>query len=314
MNAQAALPQPHPPHAARLKGIISMLIAVGAFACLDTLLKLLSEHYPTSQVVALRGVASVPFFLLPALAMRRLRTLKPVRWHWHIGRGVLQITVLGLFVYAVRQLSLADTYAIFLSAPLLVTALSVPLLKEHVGWRRWIAIAVGMCGVLVMLKPSGSSLVTLGALAAFVSAMAYAVSAISVRILARTDSTASIALWQLVVMSLIAGAYAAPSWKPVALEHWLWVLAAGGFGALGLHMLTEAFRVAPASVVAPFEYTALLYGTIMDWLLWNVLPSARVWTGGGLVIVSGLYLVWRERQLHMAAKVTGVTANAADTG
>lgn len=138
-----------------------MLIAVGAFASMDTLLKLLSQYYPPLQVSAMRGAASLPFLVLPALFMRRPGTLKPVRWPWHLMRGVLQVLILASFVYAVRVLSLADTYAIFLSAPLIVTALSVPLLKEHVGWRRWIAISVGLCGVLAMLRPSGSNLVTL---------------------------------------------------------------------------------------------------------------------------------------------------------
>ncbi len=110
-----------------------MLIAVGSFACLDTLLKLLSQYYPILQVSAMRGAASLPFLVLPALMRGRVRELRPVRWHWHIARGALQVLVLGAFIYALRLLSLADTYAIFLSAPLIVTALSVPLLRDQVS-------------------------------------------------------------------------------------------------------------------------------------------------------------------------------------
>jgi drug/metabolite transporter (DMT)-like permease len=284
-----------------------MLIAVGSFACLDTLLKLLSQYYPTMQVGAMRGAASLPFLVLPALLMGRARELRPVRWRWHIARGLLQILVLTTFVYALRLLSLADTYAIFLCAPLLVTALSVPLLKEHVGWRRWVAIGVGMCGVLVMLRPSGSNLITLGALAALISAAAYAVSVISVSVLTRTEAAASITLWPMLVMTVLTALYAAPHWVAIRFEHWGWLLATGAAGALGTRMLTEAFRAAPASVVTPFEYSALIWGVAIDWLLWSRLPSARVVAGGALVIASGLFLIWRERQMPIKATISAAT-------
>ena len=253
-----------------------MLIAVGAFAVMDALLKLLSGHYPTMQVSAMRGAASLPFLVLPALFMGQVRKLKPIRWPWHLMRGVLQVGILGAFVYAVRLLTLADTYAIFLSAPLIVTALSVPLLKEHVRWQSWIAIGVGLCGVIAMLRPSGSSLMTLGALAALAAAVGYAFSALSLRILTRTEETVSVVLWPIVVMTLISGAIAIPQWVGIRLEHWVWVAATGAVGALGTRMLTEAFRAAPASVVAPFEYTALLWGVTIDWAVWSKLPSLRV--------------------------------------
>jgi drug/metabolite transporter (DMT)-like permease len=292
----------HAQHSARLRGIVCMLIAVGSFACLDTLLKLLVEHYPTLQVTAMRGLASLPFLVLPPLLMGRVSELKPRRFAWHLWRAGLQIVTLVAFVYALRVLSLADTYAIFLSAPLMVTALSVPLFKEHVGWRRWLAIGVGLTGVLVMLRPSGTGLLTLGAIAALVSAAAYAAGVLTVRMLTATETPASITLWPLVMMALATGLYCLPNWVPVRPEHFGWLVATGAVGALGTRMLTEAFRSAPASVVAPFEYTALVYGVAIDWLLWSKLPTSRVILGGAVVIASGLFLIWRERQLRLAAR------------
>jgi drug/metabolite transporter (DMT)-like permease len=276
-----------------------MLIAVGAFASMDALLKLLSTYYPTMQVSAMRGAASLPFLVLPALFTRQMRRLKPVRWRWHVMRGVLQVLILGAFVYAVRVLSLADTYAIFLSAPLIVTALSAPLLREQVAWRSWVAIGVGLCGVIAMLRPSGSSLMTIGALAALASAVGYAFSALSLRILTRTEETASVVLWPIFVMTVICSAIALQSWVDIRVEHWTWVAATGAVGALGARMLTEAFRAAPASVVAPFEYTALLWGVGIDWVVWSKLPALRVCVGGALVISCGIYLIWHERQLQL---------------
>jgi drug/metabolite transporter (DMT)-like permease len=289
-----------------------MLIAVGAFASMDTLLKLLSTHYPTMQVSAMRGAASLPFLVLPALFTGQVRRLRPVRWQWHVMRGVLQVVILGAFVYAVRLLTLADTYAIFLSAPLIVTALSVPLLKEHVRWQSWIAIGVGICGVLAMLRPSGSNLMTIGALAALAAAVGYAFSALSLRILTRTEETVSVVLWPIVVMTLISSAIAIPHWVNIRVDHWAWVIATGAVGALGTRMLTEAFRAAPASVVAPFEYTALLWGVAIDWAVWSKLPSLRVVVGGALVISCGIYLIWHERQLQLAPS-KAATGGAAAT-
>jgi drug/metabolite transporter (DMT)-like permease len=275
-----------------------MLVAVGAFACLDTLLKLLTQHYPPLQVGVMRGAASIPFLALPALISGNASALKPRRLHWHITRGLLMVLVMTSFIYALRVLSLADTYAIFLSAPLIVTALSVPILKEHVGWRRWTAISVGMCGVLIMLRPSGSGFLTIGALAALVAAVGYAVNVITLRILTRTETAASVTLWQMVVLVVVMSVLAAPEWAPIQLEHWGWIAAIGAVGAVATRMLTEAFRAAPASVVAPFEYTALPWAVLVDWAVWSTLPSARMFYGGGLVIASGLYLIWRERQLR----------------
>src|SRR5262249_51386110 len=159
----------------------------------------------------------------------------------------------------------------FLSAPLIVTALSVPILGEHVGWRRWVAISVGLCGVLVMLKPSGSGFITLGAVAALVSAATYAGNVVTVRMLTRTETPESITLWPMAMMTLATGLYSLPNWVPIRVEDWGYLVATGVVGAIGTRMLTEAFRAAPASVVTPFEYTALVWGVLIDWLLWSTL-------------------------------------------
>ena len=291
-----------------------MLVAVGAFACMDALLKFLSQFYPTMQVSAMRGAASIPFLLLPLLFTRRFNELKPARWPMHLMRGLLSVLVLSTFIYAIRLLSLADAYAIFLSAPLIVTALSVPLLGEHVDWRRWAAISVGLCGVLAMLRPSGSHLLTLGALAALVSAVAYAISAISLRVLTRTDTTTSVVFWTVAVMTTFTSLMAAPHWVNIRVEHWGWVAATGAAGAVGSRLLTEAFRAAPASVIAPFEYTALVWGATIDWLFWDTLPDLRVYVGGGIVIASGLYLIWRESQLHIEPVKAATGGGSATAG
>jgi drug/metabolite transporter (DMT)-like permease len=278
----------------RAKGIACMLVAVGAFAFMDSLLKYLTEHYPTMQVSAMRGFASLPFVLLPLVFTGRYGELKPVRWKLHLMRGLLSVFLLATFVYAIRVLSLADAYSIFLSAPLLVTALSVPILGEKVGWHRWFAIFVGLCGVLVMLRPSTSSLMTVGALAAFVSAIAYAVSVVSVRVLTKTDSNTSVVFWSMAIMTIVSTLFALNDWQTIRAEHFGVIVATGALGALAVHLLTLAYRSAPGSMIAPFEYTALLWGVGIDWFAWDTLPGTRVYIGGGIVVLSGLYVIWRE--------------------
>jgi drug/metabolite transporter (DMT)-like permease len=296
----------------RLRAIISMLAAVAAFSGMDALLKFFSATYPPMEVAVLRGAAALPFLLVPVLLFGRWQDLKPQRFGMHLARGALAVLVLGTFIYAVRALSLANAYAVFLSAPLIMTALSVPILKERTDRAGWLAISLGLLGVVIMLRPSASGLVSLGSLAALISAIAYAVSGIMVRVLTRTDTTASVVVWTVSLMTVLSLLIAAPHWVALEPRHYRWLILLGGLAAIGSYLLTAAFRAAPAAVVAPLEYTALLWGITIDRLVWHVLPSARVLSGGVVVIASGLYLIWRERA-HVAPEL-GASHGSAEQG
>ncbi len=286
----------------RLRAIGFMVVAVAAFAAMDALLKVLSGSYPPMEVAALRGAAALPFMLLPVLASNRWHLLKPRRFPMHVMRGAIQVAVLGCFIYAVHRLSLASVYALFLSAPLMMTALSVPVLKEHTDARGWAVIGVGLVGVLIMLKPSAQGLLSLGSLAALGAALGYAVNGVAVRLLARTDSTASVAVWTISLMTLMSLTLALPEWVALQPRHYRLLALLGVLAAIGTYGLTHAFRSAPAAVVAPLEYTALPWGILIDRVFWNVLPAPRVLVGGAVVIASGLYLVARERTRALEAR------------
>ena len=283
------------PHAHRWHAIALMLVAVATFALMDAGLKLLSAHYPPLQVAALRGASSLPLVLAWALATTGVAPLLRVRWPLHLLRGALGIAMMASFVYALRTLPLSTAYSIFFIAPLLITALSVPFLGEHVGPRRWGAIAVGLLGVLVLLRPTGAGMLSLAALAVLLAALMYAVSAITVRLLARSDSTQAMMVWLLVIMAFGAGLLAWPHWLPLRGEDAWLICGIGIAGAFAQYAITEAFRRGEASLIAPLEYTALVWGVLLDATLWGVLPDAVTWIGAGIIVASGLYLLRRER-------------------
>jgi drug/metabolite transporter (DMT)-like permease len=279
----------------RMRGMISAMMAVFAFAVLDTTIKYLGQRYPAMQVAALRGASSLPFIVLLAIVTGRPRDLLASRWLLQITRGLLTVLMLVLFVYSVRTLSLSSAYAIFLCAPLLVTALSVWILREHVDRQRWTAIAIGLTGVIILLKPNPNEMISLAALAVFGASVFYAVGAIMVRSLSHTETTLSISFTVLLVVAVVAGALAIPQWRSMSMaDGWLIVLL-GLSGAAGQYFFIEAFRYAPASVIAPFDYTQLLWAMLFDWLLWQSLPQPRMLMGAAIVISSGLYLIYRER-------------------
>ena len=289
----------NPPSNAPAIGL--MLLAVALFALMDAGLKLLAPHYPPLQVAALRGLASLPLVLAWVALTATLASLLRVRWALHLLRGLLGIGMMVGFVYGLRTLPLSGAYAIAFVAPLLVTAMAGPLLGEHVGRRRWTAIAIGLVGVLVVLRPSGDGLASAGGLAILAAAACYAVGAITVRMLARTDSSQAMVLWFLVLLSAGAGVLAAPHWVPLQASHG-WVIAAVGlFGSLAQVALTEAFRRGEASLIAPLEYTALVWAISLDLALWGVLPDQVTWLGAAIIIASGLYLLVREKALAGAS-------------
>lgn len=286
-----------------------MLAAVATFGVMDVSMKRLAETYPAMQVTFIRGLASLPFIVIATGWFGRWQDLKANRWGLHLLRGVLQVATLYFFVYAVSHLSLATAYTIFMSGPLLITALSVPFFGERVGWHRWLAVVVGMIGVLVVMRPSGDGMgmggvAVLGALAGIASATAYALGALLIRVLQPTETSAATMFWALSLTATFAGILSIAGWVPVRWDHWHWIAIIGVMGALGQHFLTEAFRLAAPSVVAPLEYTALAWGMLFDWLLWMTVPGSRMLIGAGIIIASGLYIIHRERMLAAAARRT----------
>ena len=285
----------HAPRRSPLAAAGWMLAAVASFSLMDAGMKLLSAHYPPLQVTLLRGAASLPFVLVWVLASAGVRSIVPVRWGLHLLRGVLGMVMIGCFVYALKRMPLSTAYTLYFVAPLLVAALSVPLLGERVGPRRWTAIGIGMLGVVVVLRPGVDGLVSLPGLMVLLAATAYAIAAVTVSLLTRTDTPQSMVVWFLAIMAVGAGLAAIPGWVPLRWEHAALILGMGLAGAFGQIALTSAFMRGDASMIAPLEYTGLVWVIAWDWLLWQTLPDTATWTGAAIIVASGLYLLRRER-------------------
>jgi drug/metabolite transporter (DMT)-like permease len=212
--------------------------------------------------------------------------------------------MLTLFTTGVRELPLSATYTLFFIAPLLITILSVPVLKERVPAAHWWVICIGFVGVLIALQPRSEDLqagfVTAGGLAVLGAAVCYAVAAVVGRLSSRTDSTESMVLWMMVIVAVGASALAWPNWVPLHTSDWPLLLALGITGFCGQLAITVAFRHGQASAVAPFEYTALAWGVGLDWLIWQTLPQSHTWLGAAIIVGSGLFLVRREKRITEA--------------
>src|SRR5260221_2300882 len=286
----------------RLRGIAYMVAAVFVFSIMDSLMKRLSTHYGPLQISCLRCISSW-LLLLP-----------PIAWHgpWaafrqsnaplHLFRAALGIGMLTGFVFAVHRLSLAQTYSLFLAAPLLMTALAVPIHGEKVTGKRWSAVIVGLGGVLVILLPWGNrSFSMIAASAAAAATICYSLSALTVRTLGRGNSSMSMVFWYLLLVSIGSGLLAIGGWRPVLGSDWGWLVGIGVTGALGQMWLTDAFRRAPPSVVGPFEYTAILWAFAIDWIFWSASPTASLLIGACVVIASGIVVIVDERRLGQIA-------------
>ena len=202
--------------------------------------------------------------------------------------------MLALFTFGLKTLGLAEAYTLSFIAPLVITLLSVPMLKESVPPSRWTAIAVGGGGVIVGLRPDHGAFLQLGALAVLAAAVLYALANVLGRIVSRTEPSATLVFWTTTSLALGGGALSAGAWVPVDAAHapLLAGLAVSGF--LAQVAIAEAFRHGQASAVAPFEYTALAWAVAVDWLLWRAVPEAHTLAGGAIIIANGIHLIRRE--------------------
>jgi len=277
------------------RGIASMLLAVAIFSCMDALIKWLSATYPTIEIVFFRSsFAFLP--LLPALlrgGRAALRTRRPLTQAGRAGIGL--VSMVGFF-YAFRVMPLADVFGIAFSAPIFVTALSVPMLGETVGIRRWSAVVVGFVGVLVMLRPDTGLFASASWIALFATIL-YALGQIFVRDLTKTETTACIVFYVTLTTTIVSGLAMPFLWVTPSLRDAPLLAAVGILGGVAQLAFTRAFRLAPAAVISAFDYTGLLYASVIGYYVWGDIPTATFLVGAAIVIASGLYILYRGTKL-----------------
>jgi drug/metabolite transporter (DMT)-like permease len=262
---------------------------------MNTAVKLLTAHYPALQITWARFTGHLIVMLivfLPRYRWSLLRTRRPVV---QIGRSVLMLMSNLVFVLAIGSVPLATASAIGFTAPLIVTALSVPLLGESVGWRRWSAVLVGFAGALTVIRP-GTGFANPAVLLLLGSALTYALYQIATRWVGRYDNAATGIVFAALFGSL-ALSFVMPFIfvMPRSLLDCALFSCLGILGGLGHYLVIRAFELGAAAVIAPLGYVELVGTTALGYLIFGSFPDAWTWAGASLIIASGLYIAWRER-------------------
>ncbi|MPZ57902.1 MAG: EamA family transporter [Rhizobiales bacterium] len=290
------------------KAILLKLVSTLLFAVMGALVRWLGDLVPLGQMVFFRSF----FAILPVMliyAWRRelsaaMRTRRPVG---HFGRGLIGAAGMFLNFAALARLPLADVTAILFASPLITVALAAMLLKERVRVYRWSAVAVGLLGVVVMLMPhlsvGAAATITaagaIGALCAATAAFTNAGAVIQTRRLTDTETNSSIVFYFSVFCTL-AGLLTWPfGWIVPTLPQLAALVMVGVIGGVSHLILTESFRFAPASVIAPFDYVSMLWAFVLGYILFGELPDEYTIAGAAVVIAAGLFVIWRERGLGL---------------
>jgi len=292
------------------KAIGFKLISALMFAAMSAIVRQLGDVAPIGQMVFFRSACAIPpVLLIYALRGELASALLTSRPFGQLGRGLL--SVFGMFsnFSALTRLPLADATAISFASPLITVALAAVILKERVRVYRWTAVLVGFAGVIVMLVPhfdvnhyavaGVASAATIGSLFAIFSAFCNAGTVIQTRRLTQSETTSSIVFYFSLVTA-IAGALTLPfAWHSPTGSELLALISLGVLGGIAHIFLTESYRHATASVVAPFDYSAMLWALLFGYFVFGELPSALVYVGGAIVAGAGLFVIWRERQLGL---------------
>ena len=284
------------------RAILYMFGAVSSLAVLDAGVKGLTQGYPVPEIAFLRYLFGLAFAI--GLALRSaegLRGLGTRRPGGHLIRSLANLGAMLFFYYALKLMALADVVAIAFAAPIFTTVFSVFLLRERVGRRRWAAVAIGFAGVLVMVQPGGGAS-GLGSLFALGSAVLYALTVISSRQLSLTESSHTILFYYSVVCLACTGAVLPWQWRtPGAEDLWLFVLV-GVTGSAGQFFLNQAFRFGEASMLAPIDYTALIWAAALGYVFWAEVPSTAVLLGVALVVASQMAVLRSQKSEHRSNK------------
>jgi drug/metabolite transporter (DMT)-like permease len=304
MSARQAAPSAA---ATPMVGVLLALAAFAMFSFMDTGVKLLGGRWHVLQVACLNSLFALLAVTVIGLARGGWHRLRPRQWRLHLLRWSFSFGATLAIFWSYTRLPLADVYAILFAAPLLITALSVPVLGERVGWRRWAAVVAGFLGVLVILAPSGG-MIAWPALVALAGAVGHACNMLIIRKLGHATAGEPLEAVGVVgnVLTVLACLLFLPAvWATPSPPDLLLSALAGAVSGAAFLLLAAAFRLAPAALVAPFQYSQMVYALLAGWLLFHDRPSPRMLIGAAIVIGSGLYVLHRETA---ARRLAGASA------
>ncbi len=272
--------------------IAFVLLAVALFSAMDALSKILAATYDPLEVVWGRYLAILA--MLAPLVLRDPRALATARPRLQLLRGVTVLGAALLFIAGLARLPIADATAIGFAAPLLVTALSIPLLGERVGPRRWAAVSAGFLGVLIVVRP-GSGALGWAALLPLLSAACWGLSLVVTRRMRGGDRPLTTLLYSTVI-GFAASSTALPLvWQPPGAGAWALMVLMGALSAAGQYLLIAGLARGDASLLAPFSYSQMIWSTLTGFFVFGTVPTAWTWCGAAIIVASGIYIAHRER-------------------
>jgi drug/metabolite transporter (DMT)-like permease len=292
MSAEA----PGPLQGDVLRAILLMCLGVSMFPFLNTCIKLLTPHYSVIEIVWARFAGHLLTMMAVFLPSHGWRLFRANRAGLQITRSILLLGSTAFSVSGIGLVPLATASAIGFSSPIIVTALSVPLLGESVGPRRWTAVLVGFLGVLIVVRPGGGELTT-ATLLLLASAACYALYQIATRRGSLHDSAETGIVYAALVGTVVATALVPFGFElPHRLFDALLLASLGVFGGVGHYFVIRAFRLGSAAVISPLGYLELVGTTTLGYLVFDNFPDSWTWLGMGLIVASGIYIAIRERR------------------
>jgi drug/metabolite transporter (DMT)-like permease len=290
-----------------LKAIALKIICALLFAVMSALVRFLGEKYPVGQIVFFRSAfAILPVVVIYAWRNELAAAVRTMRPAGHVARGIMSILSMFCNFSALARLPIVDATAISFAAPLITVALAAVLLKERVRIYRWSAVIVGFLGILVMLLPyfdpalhAAGTTSAVGVALAIIGAASSAASVIQTRRLTESETTSSIVFYFSLICAVAGLATWPLGWVPPAWPELAALATIGLCGGISHLLLTESYRLAPASVVAPFDYTSMIWVFLLGYFFFNELPSFYVLMGAAIIAGAGLFVIWRERQLGL---------------
>jgi len=266
---------------------------MAVFSSLDAFYKLMLDSYSVFVVLFFRSIVLVPISSLLVWKTSGLAGFRTEKLRLQLLRGVLLLCMFLMFFTGLQHLDLATAITLTFTAPLFTTLLSIPFLGERVGIHRIGAVLVGFCGVIVILHPDGD-VFGWPALLCLAATFCYSLAMVMTRKLGTTEGLASLVFYQNFVF-LIAGCVLAPTdWTPVSSPDVYYLMVAGLVTFVAHLAITQAYRIAPPPAIAPFDYTTLIWGLILGWLIWHEVPNALTLAGAAVIVVAGLYVINRE--------------------